>query len=280
MIKEKLAILVQQAMNQAESADQIARLSPSAETLIFVRPREPALGDLSSALPLQLAAASQAGLQPMQAASIIASHLPAGVQPGDYLRSVEVTAPGFINFRLGEAAFIEVLQNIVVQGERYGLSEGGGLPPADAAPDPFVYQTYLFCRGVLRRVREPRVNILSGRLEEPILSVDQWMIFLGDIKDRVEIFRDVFSDSEKSPGELILKLDAFPRLAADARARRSNARLRRYNLSLAQELRRYCGQFNLGEGLFSPHLSVLKARLGLIFAARQVLSNSLGIIDL
>jgi arginyl-tRNA synthetase len=54
----------------------------------------------------------------------------------------------------------------------------------------------------------------------------------------------------------------------------------RFALDLANDLADFWGRFNLGAGFFNAQLSVLKARLGLILATRQVLGNALGIIDL
>jgi len=293
MIKEKLAALVDDAVGRARTAGQIdfdGVLPAQVET-----PRDPAHGDLSCALSLQLAALPALRDKGASAlAQSIAGHLKAG--PDCYLAAVSVR-DGFINFKLGWPALAEVLIEIISKQNFYGFptahkSDSAGqsrsaansflnsIGPSFSVPDADIYQTYLFCLNVLRQAQEPRINILSGQLEAPLFSPQQWRNFLCEIKEGPAIFLDLFSDSGERAVDLILKLDAFPEEVMAAADINESPRLRRYTRALAQDLRLYCSRFNLGEGLFCSQLSVLKARLGLIFATKQVLGNALGIIDL
>jgi len=299
MIKEKLAALIGDALKQARAEGDLdldlniqldANLTGD-KGVLLERPRDPEHGDLSCALPLQIAAlaglsAGSSGGAAEKLAQSIASHMCSG--PGLYLAAVSVRAPGFINFKLSAVALAEVLSDIVRQQSRYGFpAEKIAADDAvnwasrtNCAPDADIYRTYVYCRSVLRQAQEPRINILSGLLEEPLLSPQQWRDFLCEMKDGPAIFLDLFSDGGRLACDLILELDDFPRQVRAAGEFNESARLRRYTRAMAQDLRRFCGRFNLGEGLFCSQLSVLKARLGLIFATKQVLGNALGIIEL
>jgi arginyl-tRNA synthetase len=100
----------------------------------------------------------------------------------------------------------------------------------------------------------------------------------------LDLFQD---DSEtrnrdlcRAQTSLILKLGYFPEEVEIFSSSGSDDRLTRFSRELADDLSDFLRRFNLGEGFFNAQLSVLKARLGLILATRQVLGNALGIIDL
>ncbi len=79
------------------------------------RPRDPSHGDYASNTAMQLA--RHARMAPLKIAGIIVENLP----KTDYLASADVAPPGFINFRLANAA----VQNIVRQIESEGRSFAG-----------------------------------------------------------------------------------------------------------------------------------------------------------
>ena len=82
-------------------------------------PRDPAHGDLATNAAMVLA--KGAGTNPRALAELIKVKLEAIPS----VTSVEIAGPGFINLRLGEQSWRDELLDIVVEGERYGLSNIG-----------------------------------------------------------------------------------------------------------------------------------------------------------
>ncbi|NPA91764.1 MAG: arginine--tRNA ligase [Chloroflexi bacterium] len=89
-VRQELAKLVERALREAQEQGALPSFPlPSVE----VTPTKPEFGDYSTSLPLQLA--RMARMAPMRIAEAIREHLP----PSD-MATAEVTAPGFLNFRL------------------------------------------------------------------------------------------------------------------------------------------------------------------------------------
>lgn len=94
---------------------------PLGELPVFVvePPRNPAHGDFSANLPMVLARAAK---RPPLA---VAAWLMEGLRLPDFVASVEILPPGFINFRLQPAAILDVLLDILRGDARYGQSDAG-----------------------------------------------------------------------------------------------------------------------------------------------------------
>ena len=80
------------------------------------RPRDRSNGDWATTVAMRCA--KQAHMAPAQIAAIVASHL----QGNEWLKSVEVAGPGFINLRLSDAALQGVFKSVHEQGARFGSS--------------------------------------------------------------------------------------------------------------------------------------------------------------
>ena len=76
------------------------------------RPREKEHGDWATSIAMRLA--KQAKMNPRAIAEIISAHIPVG----DFISSVEIAGPGFINMRLSNAALQGVLVDLRVADER------------------------------------------------------------------------------------------------------------------------------------------------------------------
>jgi arginyl-tRNA synthetase len=294
------------------------------------RPRVSDHGDLSCPVAMQLAAQIVPSGNALQLAQILVSHIIARSELLGYFSRVEAVAPGFLNFDLGPGLGAEILVEIGRLAEDYGRVTGKGGEPfqpmllsyylpqesqalslkqgredttaadlgapnmtgiaARSNPTFLVQHAYAWCRSMLRLPTAPPINILSGQLEAPLMSLEQWETFLLDCKIKGEIYlsldlfqndqRSVFPHLRQFQAALILKLGSFPDQVALAEQNRQPERLARYAVDLANDLTNFSSQFNLGEGLFCADLSVLKARLGLILASRQVLGNAMGIIGM
>ena len=81
-------------------------------------PRDPAHGDMATNAAMVLA--KPAGLKPRAIADALAARLPGGV-----IRSAEVAGPGFINLRLADGAWRDVIRAALASGADFGRSTMG-----------------------------------------------------------------------------------------------------------------------------------------------------------
>ncbi len=113
------AQLIQQAILAAQKVGELPSFDlPSIE---IRPPKKSEQGDYACAVAMQLA--KPTGKNPFDIATIIANHLPTA----DFVGSVDVIKPGFINFRLREAWLQAQVENIIAEGESvFGLELGKG----------------------------------------------------------------------------------------------------------------------------------------------------------
>ncbi|MEE1373252.1 MAG: arginine--tRNA ligase, partial [Parolsenella sp.] len=123
------------AMNMIQSAkDQIAVLTRSAyraavqegllpdgvETVPAVEiPKDTANGDYTTTFCL--AASKAMRKNPREVANILTRHMKLD---GTYFTSVEIAGPGFLNFRLGEKWYADVVEDVEREADAYGRGEG------------------------------------------------------------------------------------------------------------------------------------------------------------
>ena len=122
-------------MNMIQSAkDQIAALTRSAyraavqegllpdgvETVPAVEiPKDTANGDYTTTFCL--AASKAMRKNPREVANILTQHMKLD---GTYFTSVEIAGPGFLNFRLGEKWYADVVEDVEREADAYGRGEG------------------------------------------------------------------------------------------------------------------------------------------------------------
>jgi arginyl-tRNA synthetase len=119
LLPHEHARLVEQAIDAAHKAGE---LPPFDMPTIEIRPPKKAeQGDYACAVAMQLA--KPTGKNPFDIATIIAKYLPTA----DFVGSVEVMKPGFINFRLNEAWLKSQVESIISEGEQvFALDLGKG----------------------------------------------------------------------------------------------------------------------------------------------------------
>jgi arginyl-tRNA synthetase len=113
------AQLIEQAIKAAQAASDLPAFDlPAFE---IKPPKRPEQGDYAASIALQLA--KPAGMKPLDVANIIVRHLP----PADYVGSVEVAPPGFINFRLNDDWLRQQVEAIIAEGDQlFQLETGKG----------------------------------------------------------------------------------------------------------------------------------------------------------
>ena len=83
------------------------------------RTRDPTHGDFASNVAMVNCKA--AGMKPRDLAARIVATIPAS----EWVSGVEIAGPGFINFRLADAAYYQLVPQIIEQGREYGRSTTG-----------------------------------------------------------------------------------------------------------------------------------------------------------
>jgi len=99
-----------------------AGLAPPGELpqIELEKPRQKEFGDFTTNVAMALA--SSAGKKPRA----IAEAIVAGFPPADFVTSVEIAGPGFINFRVTHGWLYDALRDIRRQGDGYGRLEPNG----------------------------------------------------------------------------------------------------------------------------------------------------------
>jgi len=87
--------------------------------ILITASKDAAQGDFAS--NVCLASAKQAGMPPRQ----LAEKIVAQITKQDWLEKVEIAGPGFINFFLRAGFNLSIVQTVLKQGEKYGLSNIG-----------------------------------------------------------------------------------------------------------------------------------------------------------
>ena len=113
------------ALFSARIASAMQTLFPEAGADLVARivvepPRDPAHGDLSTNAAMLVA--KPLGKNPREIATTLVEHFKADPD----VTSVEIAGPGFINFRLANPVWHQVLRSIAQQGADYGRSTLGG----------------------------------------------------------------------------------------------------------------------------------------------------------
>ncbi|CAN5210471.1 arginine--tRNA ligase [soil metagenome] len=184
----------------------------------------------------------------------------------------------------------EVVEEVGADATRYYLAESSpqnsinfdlDLAKKTGRENPAFYIQYAHarCCAILRKALEPSTNSESGQTEQAPISPQQWQEFLQEYKADKEgkVFAALFDPDATIAGHqkaLIARLEAFPAEVEEAVQARNPGRIARYAYDLANDLQKF---YEVSR-VITDQLSVSKARLGLIFATKQVLANALGII--
>ena len=116
-MKKHLQQLILTALQDLHSSGALSCDLP--ENIVIERTRDRAHGDFACNIAMVLAKLARS--KPRDLAERIVAHLPESAQ----VAKVEIAGPGFINFTMAEAAYHEVLGQIIAAGEAYGRSDIG-----------------------------------------------------------------------------------------------------------------------------------------------------------
>ncbi|MFP5501106.1 MAG: DALR anticodon-binding domain-containing protein [Candidatus Sericytochromatia bacterium] len=108
-------------------AEAVARVAPGAvPPLAFERPRDPAHGDYASNVAMLLA--KPLGMRPMAVAEALADALSAS----EAIAQVTAAPPGFLNFRVSDAALAEAIAALLAEPPAPALPPAGALARFDS----------------------------------------------------------------------------------------------------------------------------------------------------
>ncbi len=112
---------IQHLIQQAVAAAQQDGLLPAITMpeIAVNPPRRADQGDYAS--PVALAMAKAVGKKPLDIAEVIKVHL----AQAEFIQSVEVAPPGYLNFRLSESWLRQQVETIIAAGENFGKQEIG-----------------------------------------------------------------------------------------------------------------------------------------------------------
>ena len=108
-LPEAHAQLIEQAIKSAQAANDLPAFD--LPVIEIKPPKRPEQGDYAAATALQLA--KLARMKPLDIANIIAQHLP----EANFVGSVEVAPPGFVNFRLNDDWVRQQVETIIAEGD-------------------------------------------------------------------------------------------------------------------------------------------------------------------
>lgn len=117
-MKHAIKTLLTQAIGKLKSADQLP--ADVDANILITRTREQSHGDFACNIALMLA--KSAGKNPRELAQLLVDALPQNPQ----IEKIEIAGPGFINFFLSQDTSLLVIDDILQQGNTYGLSNIGG----------------------------------------------------------------------------------------------------------------------------------------------------------
>ncbi|MBX9879004.1 MAG: hypothetical protein K2Y22_11155 [Candidatus Obscuribacterales bacterium] len=213
-------------------------------------------GDYACAIAARLSGKSKNSAEPL--AQAIAKFI-----DSDLLEKVEVAGNGFINLTVSNRALALVVHNILKNELPRGLG-------TQAVRTDWRY-TGQRLSAALQQVREPRLNLIESCLELPVLSDSQWQeIEVLCLRD-IHILQPAFNEANK---KLVLLLDEFWLQSAKYHHSK-NESFYAYIDGLALEI----NQSHILDGLPLSDPELIRARIGLICAAKRVFDSCLGILN-
>lgn len=254
MIKDRLKTCTEKAIQKAFKQKNPALLQANL-AVVIEDSRRKEHGDYACSAPLKLSALTN--LPPLELGKIIIVELQ--ILLADKV-TCQLVSPGYINFNLLPHILSETL--VAVHKQIRSNTNTAGIKTGAMPPD--IQVIYSHCQTILDNVIQPRFNINASKIESPLISFEQWQEWCYSYGENSEVFSKLFKDdaNEKNHDlakELVLSLsDSYDGLFC-------------HSFRVAQNLQRYYQSI----GIFNADLPTIKARLGLILAAKQTLEMSM-----
>ena len=243
------------------------------------RPRLAVHGDLACSVAKIYSAIQTSGRPPIAASTFgltraLAAQISSllGDRPA-YIEAVLCSEPSFLGFKIGPEMAAAALSQIVANLEM------AALPAPDSKNFAKISDSIIYSGSLLRQAQSPRIDILKATAEPATFSEADWKHLQADWCNDQTIFLSLFR-GEPGALALTLTLSFFGDYIKCDQTSYYNLgdrlRLRRYLERLSEEFDVYRQHFDPDKGFFSADLSVLKGRLGLIFATTRVFNYRAG----
>lgn len=113
-VEEQIKATLKEAVINAQLTDAPDELNIHLET-----PRNKEMGDYATNVAMQLTKVAKRA--PRQIAEAILEHLP----ENEWIESIEIAGPGFMNIRVKKDYLVDVVKTVLAQGDTYGRSNAG-----------------------------------------------------------------------------------------------------------------------------------------------------------
>jgi len=204
--KLQLEFLLQECVDEIipPEGDPMKGMSAPIPVLIEV-PLDKKHGDYSCSVALRLASIRKKN--PLELASLLkdAVHLKLQNTPlHNKIQSIEVVKPGFINFHLGRAAILEILQEILQAGENFGRSNQGLMRNADSRySKEHSYEEILrFAQNDGKICHKVQIEFLSANPTGPLSVAHARQAAVGDALGNIlkflgyDVFKEYYVNDE------------------------------------------------------------------------------------
>lgn len=183
----------------------------------------------------------------------------------------------------------EVIDEVGADAVRYFLAESNPNNPINfdlelakkqkrENPSFYIQYAHARCCSILRKAIEESTDRDTGETKPAPLSQEQLDSFVKEYENDSKVFLQVFDeDPEKFTYQknLVMRLEALPYEVRDAAVNWQPGKLAHYAYDVANHLQKF---YEESQVILPDNVEVMKARLGLIIATRQVLANVLKVI--
>ncbi len=285
MIKKKLAAAVANACDFAVKQGKIPLTQPFEEAIVISAPRRKEFGDYACGIALKLAALAR--MSPLTTAQTICEF--AKNELAD-LADTQIANNGFINFKIKD----EFLQRLLEELLNWKIAN---LPASQANEEPIVAgrssfpikYAYARCSSFVRLATNPQLNLESLRETPALLAITDLSQFFTSKTNVSGLIATLFKEKkEQEKGHdnslddpvrnLLLHLSQFFDLNLGDEAKCLN--LKQETFEFAERASFLLESFLGKTTILSGNTELVKAKIALLFACRNVLACSLQTLKL